>query len=323
MRPTILALSLLLTLTACSQGQGDAQTDSLARTKEISVGKGPDALFVTPDEDFLYVANVEDTHVSVIDTRKDSVVYNIDTVDYPWGFVHLGNSNFVAVSGWDKGIDIINFTSHKITQTKRYAHNLGGITATRDGKWIFVVATEDNKVLKIATSNLEIVDEYKTGTGPDGIGISKDNRKIYVTNTKDGTISVINVETKFGKTIFTGGKPELVHPNKDHSLLYISNFFEGKVHVVDTETDQIIHELTGLDGPEEAVLSRSGEKLYVVNFNSSLVSTFDARSYKRLDEKYAVGAKPIGLVPAVNDSKLYVTNYGDNTVSVITLKAPQ
>ncbi len=285
----------------------------------IPVGKGPDALFLTPDERYLYVANVEDTFISVIDTRTDKVVLTIDGVDYPWGFTRLGETNLVAVSGWDKGIDVIDFTTHKIVKSKRYEQNLGGITSTKDGKTFFVVATEANEVLKIDASTLEILTQYETGSGPDGIGISKDNQKIYVTNTKDGSISIINVDTKTSKVIKTGGKPELIHGTPDHFLLFISNFSDNKIHILDTQTDKIIHEITGLDGPEEAVLSKSGEILFVVNFHSAKVFSYEAKTYKKRPEEFSVGSKPIGIVSALNDRKLYVSNFGDNSVSVITM----
>jgi YVTN family beta-propeller protein len=290
-----------------------------ASGQTIPVGKGPDALFLTPNEDYLYVANVEDTFISVIDTRTDKVVQTIDGADYPWGFTRLGETNLVAVSGWDKGIDVIDFTTHKIVRSKRYEQNLGGITSTKDGKTLFVVATEANKVLKIDASTLEILAQYETGSGPDGIGISKDNKKIYVTNTKDSAISIINLVTKKAAVIKTGGKPELIHGNEDHSLLFISNFNDNKIHIIDTATDKIIHEITGLNGPEEAVLSKSGETLFVVNFNSSKVFSYDAKTYKKRPEEFFVGSQPIGLVSALNDRKLYVSNFGENSVSVINL----
>ncbi len=306
---------------ACGQEAQNQTETKIFQAKTIPVGKGPDALFLTPDETFLYVANVEDTFISVIDTRQDEVIQTIDGTDYPWGFTRLGDTNLVAVSGWDKGVDVIDFTTHKIVRSKRYEQNLGGIASTKDGKILFVIATDGNKVFKIDAESLEIFDEYTTGNGPDGVGISKDDSKIYVTNTKDGAISIINLKTKKAKVIETGGKPELIHYNHDHSLLYISNFFENKIHILDTETDKIVHEITGLDGPEEAVLSKSGERLFVVNFNSSKVYSYDAKTYEKLPQEFAVGTKPIGIVSAVNDSKLYVSNYGDNAVSVITIQS--
>ena len=41
-----------------------------------------------------------------------------------------------------------------------------------------VVATDKNKAFKIYVNTLDILDEYKTGEGPDRIGISKDDKKI-------------------------------------------------------------------------------------------------------------------------------------------------
>ncbi len=304
---------------ACGQEAQNQTETKNSQAQTISVGKGPDALFLTPDETFLYVANVEDTFISVIDTRRDEVIQTIDGTDYPWGFTRLGETSLVAVSGWDKGVDVIDFATHKIVRSKRYEQNLGGIASTKDGKIQFVIATDGNKVFKIDAKSLDILDEYTTGNGPDGVGISKDDSKIYVTNTKDGAISIINLETKKAKVIETGGKPELIHYNHDHSLLYISNFFENKIHILDTETDKIVHEITGLDGPEEAVLSKSAEKLFVVNFNSSKVFTYNADTYEKLSAEYIVGNKPIGIVSAITDTKLFISNYGDNSITVVNL----
>ncbi len=325
MRGLIVVFYIALSITAIAtivfaRGLKNVVLAKNTKINNVSVGKGPDALFLTPDEKFLYVANVEDTFISVIDTKQDKVTKQIDGVDYPWGFTRLGNTNLVAVSGWDKGIDIIDFTKQEVVKSERYEHNLGGISSTKDGKYIFVVATEVNKAFKIDANSLNIVDEYKTGNGPDGIGISPDDKKIYITNTKDGTISIIKLDDKTSKLINTGGKPELIHANHDHSKLYISNFNNNLVHIIDTEKDVIIKDIKGLDGPEEAVLSKSGKVLYIVNFNSSKVLTFDANLFEKLKEEYSVGKKPIGIISAMNDTKLYVSNYGDNSVTVIILK---
>ncbi|MCH7676069.1 YncE family protein [candidate division KSB1 bacterium] len=290
-----------------------------ASSQTIPVGKGPDALFLTPNERYLYVANVEDTFITVVDTRTDKVVQTIDGTDYPWGFARLGSSNLVAVSGWNKGVDVIDFTKHEIVRSKRYEHNLGGIVATDDGKTLFVIATEANKILKLDAGSLEILDEYPTGNGPDGVGLSKSGSKLYGTNTKDGTISIIDVKTKQATLLEVGHKPELIHANHDRSRLFISNFFANKIHIVDSNAGKIIHEITGLDGPEDAVLSKSEKILYVVNFNSSQVFSYDAKTYEKLPQEFVVGTKPIGIVSAVNDSRLYVSNYGDNSVAVILL----
>ena len=51
------------------------------------------------------------------------------------------------------------------------------------------------------------------------------------------------------------------------------------------------------------------------------VFVYDASTYQKLTKEYSVGNKPIGVIPALNDTKLFVSNYGDNSVSVTHLAA--
>ncbi|HZJ36715.1 MAG TPA: hypothetical protein VFD29_08825 [Gillisia sp.] len=52
-----------------------------------------------------------------------------------------------------------------------------------------------------------------------------------------------------------------------------------------------------------------------MSFDYSEVWVYDALTYQKLDIIYKTGNKPIGVMPVGN--KLDVSNYGDNTVSVI------
>ena len=281
----------------------------------IKVGKGPDALFLKPDNSFLYVANVEDTFISVIDTQTDKVVKSIDGIKYPWGFTRLAKSNLVAVSAYDKQLVIVDFSSHSTVNQKVFESHLGGIASDKEGKYIYVIAIDDNKVLQLNSQTLNIINTFSTGKGPDGIGISSDDSTIFVTNTEDGTISVINTLSNTQKIIETGGKPELIHYNKDHSLLYISNFFKNKIHIIDTEKGEIVKEIEDIKTPEEAVLSEDEKLLYVVSFDSGELHVYDASTLEKQSITYKTGNKPIGVMPM--GKKLYVSNYGDNSISVI------
>ena len=323
---TVLLFSLLLL--GCQSSEEKSKKDNEVKSEAsdqkpespypaIDVGKGPDALFVTPVRNYLYVANVGDTLISVVDTKQDKVTETITGIRKPWGFSRLGTSNMVAVSGYGKQVAFIDFSTHKIVKSKTFESNLGGITSSSDGMFIYVVSITDQNILQL-NRDLEIVNRFDTGKGPDGVGISKDDRTLYVTNTQDGTISIIDKETKESSVIKKGGKPELIHSNSDNSLLFISNFFMNEGYVLDTGSSSIIHTLTNLNGPEDIIMSHSGEKIYVVNFNSSKVYIFDASDYSKLEREYTVGAKPIGFTQ-VSEEKAYVSNYGDNTVSVISL----
>jgi YVTN family beta-propeller protein len=281
----------------------------------IPVGKGPDALFLTPNKSFLYVANVEDTLVSIINTKTEEIVKIIPGIINPWGFTRIANSNFVAISTYDKRLVIVDFTSHRIVNERDFKTHLGGITSDRNGRYIFVVSIDNNRVFQLDASTLDLIKPIYSGQGPDGVGISGDESTIFVTNTEDKTISVINIRTNDQKIINTGGKPELIHSNRDNSLLYVSNFLKNKIHIIDTERKEIINEIENISTPEAAVLSEDEKLLYVVSFDLSEISVYDVITLEKLPITYKTGKNPIGVIPY--RKKLYVSNYGDNSISII------
>ncbi|HED38431.1 MAG TPA: hypothetical protein ENI76_09355, partial [Ignavibacteria bacterium] len=76
-----LLVVLIFVFNACSEIKKEnvqiqnksENVDKQSKVNTIPVGKGPDALFLTPDEKYLYVANVEDNFISVINTQTEKV----------------------------------------------------------------------------------------------------------------------------------------------------------------------------------------------------------------------------------------------------------
>lgn len=319
----LLNISLILFLLACKQSPEKVISDINIEAKNdlntITVGRGPDALFLSPDKMYLYVANVEDTLVSVINTNSDSIVSEINGLKNPWGFAKIEDKSKVAVSNYGGSIAILDYNTHSLVFSKDFGTPLGGITSTSNGKQLYVVAIEKNQVFRVDVGELEINKVYKTGNAPDGIGIAPDDSKIYVTNTSDGTISIIDTESDKVKTLKKGGKPELIHSGTDGSSLLISNFENNEAYILDTHTDSITHTLKNVNGPEEVIQSLDGMTYYIVSFKDSKVYAYDTRDYQKLQKEYKVGKSPIGFVQ-LNEHKAYVSNYGDNSLTILKLK---
>jgi YVTN family beta-propeller protein len=283
--------------------------------KDIPVGKGPDALFLTPDEEYLYVANVEDTLVSIISTREDRTVRTIGSMKYPWGFAALEHSTEVAVSTYGGEIVIVDYQTHHVTRRINLNQPLGGI-ASFDGS-IYVVLTDSNRVARIDAASLERIDTYSTDMGPDGIAVSQDGGRLYVANTISGTISVIDTRSHATRSLGVGGKPELVHLSDDGRFVFVSNFTLNKLHILSTSADTVLHEIKGLNGPEEARMEYD-RILYVVNYENSTILTFDS-TWTQTPGTYHSGKNPIGVVISKLHKKMYVTNYGSHDVSVFRI----
>ena len=313
----LLALTCLF-FTACKKNEEQVKSNNSESTEPItiSVGKGPDALFLTPDELKLYVANVEGTSISVINTNTDKVTKTIEGFQNPWGITKISNSKII-VSNYGGQVTVVDFQTEAVVGEKTFSTKFGGITSNADGSTLFVIAIPEKKVYKLDATTLDSLDSYDTGNNPEGVELSSNDSLLMVTNTSDGTISIINVNNKSTSLLSPGGKPELIHATKNGSKIYVSNFTLNKVHVLNGLTGQLEQDLEGFDGPEEAVESSDGKFLYVVNFNSSSVNCFEVENYKKLDESHKTGMKPIGVMPLSDNKKIYISNYGENTVSVI------
>lgn len=293
------------------------------RGATIAVGKGPDAMLVVPTRQRLYVANTDDDFISIIDTSADKPAAPLDriaNVSKPMGFAWLGRggdvAREVAVSTRGHEIAVIDVENDRVVRRGPVPDELSGIVATPDGKFLFAAATTGDRVLKIDAARLVVVDTYPTGKGPDGIGGTPGRDRLYVTNTGDGTISVLPPKGTEKELLRPGGKPELVSEAPDHALLFISNFDAGKVHVLDTATGRIVRELGGVEGAEGTALGQDG-LLYVVSFQRERVYAFRGPGDAvRLPVEYATGKQPIGIVATADPSKIYVANYGDHTLSV-------
>lgn len=319
MHKLILSLLFVGILFGCKKEENGTETNNTSPSKKnfITVGKGPDALFLNSDESKLFVANVEDTTISVINTSNDKVVNTIGGFQNPWGIAKTAQSNLIAISDYDGTVVLLDITTDLISKKKMYNTKFGGITSSSDKTILYVVAIPDKKVYKLDAFTLDSLDSYPTGNDPDGVSLTSNDSLLLVTNTSDGTVSFINVNTKQSTLFSPGGKPELIHANSNHSKIYVSNFILNKVHILNGTTGALEQDLSGFDGPEEAIESLDGQYLYVVNFNSSTVDCFEVNGFKKLNEDHKTGLKPIGVMPMSNNKKIYVSNYGDNSISVI------
>jgi YVTN family beta-propeller protein len=278
----------------------------------IAVGKGPDAIYPTADGRYLYVANVEDTKISVIELETNSVASEIKVALGPWGFARLPGGR-VAASSWEGEVNIIDEKEGTLLSSHKTKSHLGGIVPALNGKSVFVVGVDADRVFRMEVQSGRIIQEIATGAGPDGIGLGNGGKDLYVACTKSGTIEIFSTEsgTKI-ESFEVGGKPELIHATHDLKTLYISNFHRGLVHIIDTTDRKIVHEIEGIEGPEEAVPDESKRILYVAAFNAQKILAYDLDSLEKLPVEYATGSKPIGVLSVGN--RLFVTNYGDNSV---------
>lgn len=159
------------------------------------------------------------------------------------------------------------------------ATSSGPIKVARNGQTVWSVNPGNNSVSAISTAGgkYQKIVEVSVGKEPRNLSLSKDGRRVYVSNSGGNTVSVIDASDI------------------------------GKAHVVATIG-------VGVE-PYGLVQSPNGKRLFVANARSNTVSVIDPQSYQVLQTIEGIGEEPRGLAVTNDgdadddDEKLYVTQF--------------
>ncbi len=151
-------------------------------------------------------------------------------------------------------------------------------------------STPATVTITVAVTTHAAVDSTVTvGGTPAGTALSPDGKTVYVTNQANNTVSAIDTATnKVTNTIAVGNRPFGVAISPDGRTLYVANSADNTVSVINTATAT----------PD------------VADRSAAAVSTVTVTTIPGFKTPYALAINADG-------STLYVTNLGDNSVSVI------
>ncbi|WP_409496053.1 YncE family protein [Amycolatopsis sp. cmx-11-12] len=166
------------------------------------------------------------------------------------------------------------------------------------------------------------------GTGPNGLALSSDGKRLYVTNQDSNDLSEVDTGKRtVVRTISQGNQPSSVAVGGEggQARVFVSNAESNTITVMSnlTAKDPSIAELdentAGLK-PSSLAASADGKVLYVSSGSDNEVRrlTYTSNNPAPLSATVEVGSAPNGLA-LVNDV-LYVTNGESNDVSVLNVK---
>jgi YVTN family beta-propeller protein len=137
----------------------------------IPVGKGPEAIDMSPDGKQIWTAHSRDGGVSIIDIASKKVVQTLD--------LHTKRSNrlkftpdgkLVLISDLEAGeLVVLDVPTRKETKRLKLGRNPEGIQIAPNGAHAYVAVNGDNKVAIIDLKTLEVSGHISPGTGPDGM----------------------------------------------------------------------------------------------------------------------------------------------------------
>ena len=154
------------------------------------------------------------------------------------------------------------------------------------------------------------------------LAVAASSPAVYVTNSNDGSLSVIEAATDtVVATIAVGQKPWAVAVSTDGSTAYVSNSQSDGVSVVDLRTRKVRATVVVGVRPCDLRLSPDGRFLYVDVFTENAVAVVDTGTDRVVAKIPVGGVNPYGMAISPAGDTIYTANVDetDNAASTVSV----
>lgn len=303
-RPRMVSVPVTVTV-----GAGDA----------LGLGGTPFSVVASTDGKVLYVSDVENNRVSVIDVATRSVTGSIAVGKSPYGMSMASNGRLYVVSSDDGTVSVIDTRTNTVVGTPiRVGNSPTSVAANESGTTIYVTNGNDDTVSVIDTATLRVT-RIHVGNGPFGIAVS--GSKIYVTNEFDNTVSVIDAATNtVVKTIGTGIAPTAIAVRGDRAVITNSGSWsvgdDGTVTVIDTTDDTVLATVAIGEAPAGVVINADATLAYVTDVGGSTVTVIDLKTALVVGDPLDTVAGAAGIAIGA-DGRLYVAGARNGVIAAV------
>jgi YVTN family beta-propeller protein len=137
---------------------------------DIPVGHGSEGFDLTPDGKELWVANAQDGTISIVDVAGKKVVQTIPSTGAANRLKITPDGKYVFVSDMSgSNLLVINAATRQEFTRIVLPASSEGLLIEPGGKRAYTTLNEHDSVAVIDLSTMTVIDEVKTGRGPDGL----------------------------------------------------------------------------------------------------------------------------------------------------------
>lgn len=148
----------------------------------------------------------------------------------------------------------IDTLTRQITAMLRLKHGSKpqDVKLSPDGRTFYVADMKANGVWRVSGSPLRLKGFVHTGKGAHGLYVTRDSRRLLVTNRDAGSISVLSFAT--GKVVTTwhirgGGSPDMGNLSPDGRTIWLSGRYNGVVYELSTTNGRLLAKIKVGTGP--------------------------------------------------------------------------
>jgi YVTN family beta-propeller protein len=179
------------------------------------------------------------------------------------------------------------------------------------------------KILGLDPTSLAVKQTIDVGQEPAfGLGINDRTQTLYTTNTRNGSVSAIDLKSsKVVGTIKVEADPKAhlfrLLVDEERNVVYAS-VTGGRVWVIDGKTNTLSHVIEDVGKTTVGLaLDAAGNRLFAANMGSGDIAVIDLASRKIVTRFAVPGDRPTMLAFDAAKKRLFVTNQGSGDVTVV------
>ncbi|HKY03769.1 MAG TPA: cytochrome D1 domain-containing protein [Blastocatellia bacterium] len=265
----------------------------------------------------LVIAYMGESQVVLVDSTTYKTLASLTTGKNPHE-VRVSPDGRRAYVAAGKSITVVDLKNRSVKATFDLgSYSAHDIRVSRDGKLLWAACAGAQTILELDSDTGKILKTYKTDQqGSWFVEITPDERKIYTPNLEGKSVSCIDRSTGKVKVIQFEKPVYGIDITSDGKQVWVSG---GDLGVIDTATDEVIDRVKASEAETGRIRLTSDGKRAVVALSKKL-AVFDVKT-RRLISETELGSSPKVLTLSSDNRRAFLTNPGDNSVSVVDIVA--
>jgi len=261
--------------------------------------------------------------------------------DLPLNLMISPNGKLAAVSNCGQSvqsIQLIDVDNYIELDRKKAKVVWYGLAFSSDSKTLYASGGNGNYILQfdVSKNKLQPLDTIKIDkpwpveVSVAGIAVDDKRKLLFAVTKENNSLYIIDLATKkITNKLSLPGEAYACILSPDKKILYISCWGCDKIVLFDTNTQTIKGNILVGDNPNEIILNKKGNLLFVANSNDNSVSIIDIAKLKVIETLNCAlypnapsGSTTNGLALSNNEETLYIANADNNCLAVFDVKKP-
>jgi len=309
-----------------------------SNSRDVQPSNGADRLLVVLNED-VKVETIDASsgeRLGIIDTPRmphEAVVDDASGLAYVCITYQDGYYNkFEKASNYIQVVDLEGFREVDVIDISPHV-SPHGIALSPDREKLYLTCESDGgELVVLDLPTKKVVGHVSVQAhGPHWMSVLPDETKAYTANKEDPFVSVVNLQAmELITTIPTPSGTEGIVATPDSKRVFASSQRTPELYVIDTETDTVEDIIALPERPGALATTPDGSKILITTFNftyweaepqltQGYLQVLDAATLQP-GERIPVGHFPINVISSPDGARAFVSNFKDNTVSVVQLE---